>query len=249
MSNEELVAKIKEGNQELFADLWDGVKDFVQWQANKFCRRCGGEYYGLTVEDLYNSGYIGMVKAVEHFAPESGTRFITFFGYYLRSEWQAAAGIHRKNLDPLLSSMSLDVPLDGEDGSTLNDLLEDPESTSSYEQVEESIYQEQLHDALEEALGALQEELSDTLRRRFYLGQTCAEAAAELGVRPSVVRRREGEALRTLRRPSISEPLRQYIEEHTNYYYHVGVQAFQHSKTSAVEYLAVKRERLATGRP
>lgn len=58
------------------------------------------------------------------------------------------------------------------------------------------------------------------------------------------VRLVEQKALRKLRHPRTAKPLRAFIEERTNYYRHVGVDAFQRLRSSSVELEAIRREAL-----
>ena len=66
MTNEELVKKIKDGQNELMSDLWAQIEPFVNLQAYKFvtgpqsenCARAGVER-----EDLFCAGYFALEPA------------------------------------------------------------------------------------------------------------------------------------------------------------------------------------------
>ena len=94
--------------------------------------------------------------------------------------------------------------------------------------------------ALEKAIGCLSEDESDTIRRRYYQGQTTAQVARETGKTPYEVQRNERKGLAALRKPSAG--LLAYIEERTPYYLHVGVSRFNSTHTSAVEEIVFLRE-------
>lgn len=137
---------------------------------------------------------------------------------------------------------SLSRPLDDEDGGELLDIVEDPHGLQGVQEVEERIWQEELASALEKALTALPEPQSDTIRRRYYQGQTMAQVARETGRTPYEVQKEERKAMTTLRKPKVSAALRAYIEERTPYYLHVGATRFNSTQTSAVEEIVFRRE-------
>lgn len=122
--------------------------------------------------------------------------------------------------------------------------MPDPNGTHGLDGVEFQLWREQLHTALDEAMSSLPEADRDTLRRRFYLGQTLAEAAQETGTSPEDIRKHEASGLRALRHPRLSRSLRAFIEENTPYYLHVGASRFNTTHTSAVEEIVMRREKL-----
>jgi len=103
--------------------------------------------------------------------------------------------------------------------------------------VEEQQYQEQLHAALERALGALEADEEAVIRARYYQGRTLEETGPQ-------ARRLESRAFVKLRRPQVRRELEQFIEQRTPYYLRVGVQTFQNTGESAVERIFFKREQM-----
>lgn len=71
MSNEELVVLIQGGDRELLPQLWGQVERFVAKQASRRMAATGG-FGGVEFEDLYSSGYIALVAAVDSFDPAAG---------------------------------------------------------------------------------------------------------------------------------------------------------------------------------
>lgn len=63
--------------------------------------------------------------------------------------------------------------MDDEDGgtATLGDLQEDPAAVAELETVEDELFREQLHSAMEEALAKLTSREANVLRRRYYQRQ------------------------------------------------------------------------------
>lgn len=234
MSNEELVAEIQSGRRELLGTLWEQVERFI-WRMAKQRPDTGA----VGREDLYQSGYLALVAAVDSYDPERETAFVGWLALHLKTAFNEAANYRteRQRKDPMHQADSLSRPLDDEGGELL-DVVADPHGLQGLQEAEERIWREELSAALEKALAVLPEDESDTLRRRYYQGQTLAKCAEEMGVWPESVRQRESKGLRALRKTE----LRRFIEERTPYYLHVGAARFNTTQTSAVEEIVFWRE-------
>lgn len=247
MSNEELVTLIQSGERDKLAQLWEQVECFVALQARKMASKIQGSQ-GVTVEDLYQCGYLALVAAVESFSPDAGSSFLNWLTFYLRQEfanWGGWRTKHQKN-DPLNHAASLDAPIgDGEnDNTTLGDLQPDPDGHRAFEAVEDAEWRLHLRSALDSALDRIPAAQSEAIRRRYFQGKTLKEVGAALGVSKERARQLEEMALISLRTPAVSEPLTVFLEMRTPYFLHVGVQQFHRTQTSAVERIAMFREQL-----
>lgn len=82
MTNEELVALIKEGGnqQEYMTALWEQNKGFVARMAHKY-----GPF--AEIEDLMQEGYLALCDAIEKYDPEMGVQFLTFASYCIRTRY------------------------------------------------------------------------------------------------------------------------------------------------------------------
>ena len=175
MSNEELVAVIQAGAPERMGELWEQVDGLVKWKAKQvmaaLCGRCGVDF-----DDLYQSGYPALVAAVESYEPERGA-FSTWFMYHLKTAFAEATGYRTKSgrNEPLNNSISLDTPLnDDSDSDTMMEVVADPNGQRPTQSVEEAIFHQQLHEALEASLSAIPEQSAEILRLRYYRGLTLA---------------------------------------------------------------------------
>lgn len=244
MSNEELVARIQQGEKELLHALWEQVERFVSMQAGKRARSLRS-IAGADEEDLYQSGFVALASAAESFDPSAGMSFIGWLAMHLKTSFSDATNhrSERQKRDPIHAASSLYAPLGYEGESSLVDIIPDP--VDQWDEVEQDIFHQQLHDALEKALSSLSDEQSDTLRRRYYMGHTLQKIATERAVRPETVRQWEEKALRAMRHPRISKTLRDFVEERTPFYLHVGAQRYQTTHSSATEEIVLLRERLA----
>lgn len=82
MSNEKLVVLIQAGEREYLPQLWAQVERFVAKQASRRMTATGG-FGGVEFWDLYDSGYIALVGAVESFDPEAGRSFVGWLALHL----------------------------------------------------------------------------------------------------------------------------------------------------------------------
>ena len=242
MTNEELVALIQSGERDRLPELWEQVEKFVALQAHRRYLLSGG-LGGVEAEDLYQSGYIALAAAADTYDPAAGGSFIGWLALALKTAFAEAGGYrsHKQARDPLHRAGSIEAPVGDETDTAFEDLIEDPGAALDFQNAEDRVYREQLHDALEKALGELPALQSDTLRRRFYQNRSLKEIAAAEGVGGETVRQWQMKGLRALRQ---RKELRQFVEERTPYYLRVGVSAFQRTGESAVERIVFKRERL-----
>lgn len=245
MSNEDLVQAIQSGETPQIFALWEQLEAFVKQQAKKRLKFAGNTR-GVEFEDLYNSGYIALVAAVKTYDRTTGAAFITWFGYYLRNAFNKVLYNGRKDfdsLDPLLKSVSLDTPLgEDDDGATLADLQQDKNAAHALQSVDDAIFTEQLHKALDEALATLQDEQRRVIQKHYYAGKSYTQIANDERLTVGAVCSLENKGLGKLRRSSAIVPLRDYIEQITPYYLHVGAATFNRTHTSSVEQLAMFRE-------
>lgn len=245
MSNEEIVSRIQAGEQELIGELWEQMCGLVKWKANHVMtalQGCPGR--GVEYDDLYQSGYLAMVAAVESYDSEAGA-FSTWFMYHLKTAFAEATGYRTKKgqLEPLNNALSMDKPVSDEaDSSLFGDFIPDQIAAATMEAVEDQEYQKQLHDALEIALGAIPENCSEVLRLRYYQSMTLEECGGMLGVGYDKVKQIENKGIGILRRPKNAACLRPFFE--FDFYCCTGMSTFLHSGMSVQErYLLVEEHR------
>lgn len=245
MSNEELVAAIQAGEDRM-EELWEQVCGLVKWKANHIMTvlTLRGSSCGVEFDDLFNSGYLALVKAVETYNAEVSGAFSTWLMFYLRSAFAVTAGYQTKKSqnEPLNNALSLDTPLsDDSDSSTMMEIVEDPNSQKPMQDMEESVFQKQLHEAMEAALTALPKQNAEVLRLRHYQGLTYATIGQIQETTPERIRQMETKAIRELRRPRYACHLRPFYE--FDYYCGTGLGAFQHTGMSIQErYLVLEEE-------
>lgn len=247
MTNEELAGRIQQGQAELMAQLWAQIEAFVRCRARDAMQHIP-QSHGATEEDLAQSGYLALCSAVETYDPDRSS-FLTWLDYYLQSEFAAVGGYRGTKRRPLDDALSLDAPIqpsEADEAGTLMDVVAatHPGDGDDYAEVEEAIYQEQLHTVLDHAIGKLPEEQADVLRARYWQGQRRGDIARAKGVSVERLRRAERAGLYALRAPALSGELSRFLDERVNYYSSTGVRAFQRTGTSSVERIVLERDRL-----
>lgn len=242
MSNEEMAIRIRDGETEFLGPLWDSVERFVRKQAIRVTRALSGRY-GVDAEDLCQCGYFAMVAAVETYSDQVGS-FINWLAYYLKKAFAEATGYRtrRDKNDPLRNAVSLSTPLGGEeDDISLADVTADPGGEAVLEAVEERLWRQQLHEAMESVLGELPEDQRAVLQHRYYNQQTLAATGEVLGIKPEEARKLEIQGLRALRHYKLARKIRPFYD--FDYYSGNGLGSFRSSGMSIQERYVIRMEK------
>lgn len=186
---------VQSGDGEVLT-LWGMCRRYAMQQATRWFRAFEGSG-GVELDDLEQSAFIGLLKAVQTWKPESGA-FSTWYTIQLKAVFVEAYGMRTKRTreDPLNKyHLSLDTPLDeNEDGSfTIADVLPDEAAEEAFEDIEQRDFRQ----AVQAALAQLTDAQRDAIISEFWLGQ-----------KPDAKARRE--AIRALRHPRIRKPLMEY---------------------------------------
>ena len=193
MSNEELAVTAKGGDKDALLDLWAQVRRLAWRFLPRW--RAAATAGGLTEEDLEQTAFLALLRAVDAFDPGRGLKFSTYFVTALRAEVFAASGIRteKKSRDPLRYADSLDVPLsqDAPEDSTLAELIPDPAAEEAIDSA-----------GLRLTIQGFLEELPKPQRRALY---------ARYWLEISVDQKAHDAALKALRHPSRSRRLKALI--------------------------------------
>jgi RNA polymerase sigma factor (sigma-70 family) len=190
-----IAVSVQSGDCDVLA-LWGMCRRYAMQQATRW-HRAFESSGGVELDDLEQSAFIGLLKAVQTWKPESGA-FSTWYTIQLRAVFVEAYGMRTKRTreDPLNKfHLSLDTPLDeNEDGSfTIADVLPDEAAEEAFEDIEQRDFRQ----AVQAALAQLSDAQRDAIISEFWLGQ-----------KPDAKARRE--AIRALRHPRIRKPLMEY---------------------------------------
>ncbi len=246
MTNEELVSDIHAGSVELMGQLWEQVEGLVKWKAKRIMtvlEGCPGR--GVEFEDLYQSGYLAMVTAVNTYDPTAGGAFSTWLMYHLKNAFAEATGYRTRKgrKEPLNNYLSLDTPLsDDADSDALMDVVADPAGLQWRESLEESMWRKQLQEAVGAALSTVPEQYHEILRLRYWENMTLDDIGGLYGISLERVRQIENKAIRELRKPKFADKLLPFYD--FDFYSGTSLSAFRYTGMSVQErYISIQEER------
>lgn len=246
MTNEEMAARIQQGETGLYSLLWERVEKLVTLLAGRYYARsqvtCARS--GVELEDLIQAGYFAMLDTAASFKAESGYKLTTYLKRHLLNRWAQMLGVKhgREKFDPLNRCISLESPIAGENKETaLGDVIPDKAAEQAIESSFERVYTRQLHDVLESCLDTLKPTEAETIRGRFYRGETLKQIAERQGCTFQYIRVQESNALRGLRRGANLRKLKAWREDIIDQYaYKTGFSMFRQMGASSVEITAEK---------
>ena len=257
-TNAALAALAATDNSYALGQLWELNKGLLRSMFWKWypAHKAQADAHGLTADDFEQEGFFAVQHAAQTYDPAQGA-FTTWLTAAMQRQIQRTltnghartvtgedGRQHTTSADLLNHCTSLDVPLDDEDGgsATLGDLKEDATAAAELDAVEDKLFQEQLHSALEEALAKLTDREADVLRRRYYQQQPLREVGEAYGVAWSRAQQVEKAAMRKLRRnPALCRFHDEVIQHHA--YRGTSFGSWQYSgsvEEHLVEYLESK---------
>ena len=231
-TNAALAALAATGNAFALAQLWEINKGLLRSMFWKWypSHKSLADEHGMTADDFEQEGYFAVQYAAQTYDPSEGSFAGWLWQAMQRQIWQALTNGHRRNItgpdgktrtisaDPLNHCASLDTPLDEEDdgAASLGDLQPDPAASEAFQDIEERIYQEELHMALEEALLKLSEREQRIVRGLYFAGHTLKQEATEDGTTYQMISQLRQNALRKLRRnPTLQRWHDEVIQTHS----------------------------------
>lgn len=187
----EYFKKAKKGDEDARAKLIEHNLRLVAHIAKKFASS------GYEQDDLISIGTIGLIKAIDSYNPESGTRFATYAGKCLQNEILMYFRAQKKLASETLLSDAVDTDKDG-NPLTYMDIIYCEDNI--LEQIELKINSKKAIKAVNELLDEREKEI---IILRYGLAgtkpRTQREIANKLGISRSYVSRIEKSALNKLR--------------------------------------------------
>lgn len=218
------------GDTKAVGQLWAQNQGFIAVITGQLYRsfsdKC--QLAGVTYEDLQQEAYFAVIAAAKAYDPAKGCKFLAFLKYPLKNAFNALLGFRGKR-DPLNNCGSLDEPV-GEDGDeTKADFLDDTTATQYFDSVEETIYNQELRQALDAAIATLHKPQQEVIRGRYFAGHTLVEQSAICGISVSAVQQRERSALRAMRNGKAYSCLSSFAVDYGRAYRGTGWGAWKNS--------------------
>lgn len=201
---QQLAEKIAQGNKRALDKLVAANLSYVISVANQYKNR------GLSMDDLVSEGNIGLMKAAANFDPAKGTRFVNYAVVHVRQMieraiaqqtglYQVPRDVHDRAAQLQSQPLSVDAPLGHKANMSLLSVLVNQDAPMA----DERIHSEAIEDAVEFALGSLDERESRVVNAFFGIGQeheTMAEIAEDMELKRERVRQIRDKAVRKLRK-------------------------------------------------
>ena len=252
MTDEELAIKAKTGDEAALLELWKNKRGMAyKMGRSRFLMHFEmGNTRGADLDDFMQCGFLALMRAVNSYDPEKPFAFSTCFGNALKTEYDYLMRTrdHSKS-DILDHAISYDAPIKtasfkGSSGyrvdeeSCIFDLIADPQNP--FEEVEDKIFQEEQHKAIEKALNRIPENQRTAVRLKYYKDKTMQEIGESMGLSYNQIRNILKYAFINLRTDEIKKDLEPFIDLRTDFY-RCGSVANQ---TSPVEENVIRREEL-----
>ena len=199
----ELSEKILAGDQRALSKLVEANLKFVVSIARQYKGK------GVDMEDLVSEGNIGLMKAAAKFDASKGVRFVNYAVVHVRQQMEKAIGAAQLASGAVVApqapagsaptSSSLDAPLGHRTNMSLLSVLINRDAPMA----DERIYSEAIGEAIEYALGSLDQRETKVINAFFGIGQeheTMAEIAEDMDLKRERVRQIRDKAVRKLRK-------------------------------------------------
>lgn len=206
LSDEEerqLSERIQKGDQRALSKLVEANLKFVVTIARQYKGR------GVDMEDLVSEGNIGLMKAAAKFDASKGVRFVNYAVVHVRQQMEKAISAAQLASGAVVSpqapagsapaSSSLDAPLGHRTNMSLLSVLINQDAPMA----DERIYSEAIEEAIEFALGSLDQRETKVINAFFGIGQeheTMAEIAEDMELKRERIRQIRDKAVRKLRK-------------------------------------------------
>jgi RNA polymerase sporulation-specific sigma factor len=150
----ELILRARAGDEAAATELLDRYRVLARTKARSYF------LVGSDRDDVVQEGMIGLYKAIRDFQPDKGASFRTFAELCVtRQIVTAVKGATRMKHAPLSQSISLDRPVEGDEGSTLGDLFPAQESSDPAKAVVSAESMRALQQHFDEVLSDLEQQV------------------------------------------------------------------------------------------
>lgn len=247
MTNEELAIHIADGKTNLIGELYQQNRGLLYKHAYRFyvlhSDRCMSA--GVTLDDMMNECYFAVYTAAKSYAKgKREYKFTSYLKYATLQYFQQMAGTRteRQRKEPLNYCKSLDAPIEGTDGLTFADTVEDTDAAEKAEQLIDNL-------AYSEVFPEVKRILADNPRQyeiiysMYHDNISQRDLARSYDLSDNAIRQQKEKALRELRKSSKSKYLHSLYEDIIcSSYDKGGFNAFKNTHTSSVEWAVIKAD-------
>lgn len=173
LEDNEIIAKIKQGDRKALNYLLDKYTDVVSMKAGKYF------IIGAEKEDIIQEGLIGLFKAIKSFDIEKQSSFKTFANLCIERQLQTAikSSMRQKHM-PLNSYLSLNISAYDENEDT--SLLEVFETENAAEDPLDIVTKKEYYNFVEERIEETLSEFEKQVLHRYTNGESYTQIAERL---------------------------------------------------------------------
>ena len=200
----QLAERIAKGDDRALSKMIEANLKFVVTVARQYKGR------GVAMEDLVSEGNIGLMKAAAKFDASKGVRFVNYAVVHIRQAIEKAidqqAGLYQVPKDvkqDLARQQSIPVSVDAPLGHRTNMSLLSVLVNKDAPLADERVHSEAIEDAIEYALGTLDDRERRVVNAFFGINQeheTMAEIAEDMELKRERVRQIRDKSVRKLRK-------------------------------------------------
>lgn len=247
MTNEELCALAKQGDKQATGQLWEQCNKLIYTMFRSLMTNpdsaARATAAGIEMDDLMQDGYFAILRAVNTYNPAAGAKFTTYLAYAVKTIFFAAVGLRteKSRRDPLTAAKRLDEPVYNDNGDEVDRYALIPDPSNDFEYIEQSDYDQGLHNDLEASIATLPSEEAQVVRYVYYNDMSFTDTARCMGKTIGQVRRLEERGRRGLRSYKSIGRLRKYYDDILSRHIYSGTGFSSWKYSGSVEEKAVER--------
>jgi len=239
-ANNELIRRIKAGEEDLIPPLWDQVRGSLHYYSYEYYRshksRC--DTAGIDEHDLMQESYFAFLKTLSTYDVNRDYSFITHLRWPCKNHFAECVRLRgsKKKMDKLSGiTISLDSSVSGENDLMYSETIPDPDAEEACRVIEHDQLQLEVRSAV-----ARLPEREHTITNMYALqGHSFKDCSKTLGVKESTLRSQFNDAKRRLY--SMPDIRRIWFDYYSSGLKGTGLKAYRnHGFTSSVESAPIK---------
>ena len=214
---------------------------WAQYWANKY-RWAIERRNDIDLEDLTQAAMMGQFIAESKYDDSKG-KFSTFSAFFMRNEIRSLLGMRSGKLPPV--TVSLDEPLTDADGEAGDDTRLDLLADTSLPDHDKDICADERRQEIRSAVDRLENDKQrEAIKMCYFEGLGAKEIGERMGISQQDVYHLFADGRRAMRKDTALRNLHYNLDQKIPYYKHIGIEQFNRTRTSAVEYavLVIERE-------
>ena len=242
MTNEELIEKIRAGDNSLTLQLFNQNRGFIYQKARKWAALVESRP-DCEMDDLMQSAFFAVLDVVKEYDKEKGA-FLTLLDWKLRKAFSDACSAYTaaQRQDPINSSLRFEKPISDDDSAEFGDTV--PDQRNGIEEAEEAMYNEYVMEAVHKAVDSLDNEWQRfCIDMRYFQGKTQKEISELWNVSGQYVSQVERLGLRRIREGEHIQELSEIYYGSRDYFRGTGITAYRQTGTSSPERELLRKER------